>query len=241
MSYGKCRTQLMEIKKIAVSAALALAIAAPAYAAEPLVTDVSGALSAAKLESISTELESLHREVSLPVDYRLYTVISDSKDGARASAKEFLTKNPSDGKPAILIAYSKADRSVYIIEDQKLAPYAATGYMISLAKEIFADGVTAEKLEEFAVRTDSTLIMSVEGDFAFTGKMPVNKEVRDMVDVRDFSKLPKSKAVNEKGKEEQSQTGTGQEGTMTGILAFALALASVAFVVIRRKKKLSKK
>ena len=156
-----------------------------------LVTDETHSiLSETDITALSDEQVRIHNGKELAVNYDFHTYIyaSDSvtaKDKAKEISEQYIKQG---NKVPFIFVLNKTTGAFYFVEDNRLAPYTSAAYMASLGEELFSKGVSTEAVKEFVTRVDSTLTMSVDGDFAFTGQMPINKQASTKyVHVQNFT------------------------------------------------------
>ena len=236
--------------------------AATAYAAETvstqqnanaekimsIVTDKSGSvLSQTDIQALSDEQSRIHKSGDVAVKYVFHTYIyDDSEKNVKDKSKELSDEYKMRGEYApFIFVLNKSDGSYRFVEDTRLAPYVSSAYLSKMADTLFAGGkVNADTVREFVIRADSTIMMSVDGDFAFTGQMPVNEAAtKEFVDIKNFSNGSDVGVHKEKEQEpttsdeetkKQAENGA-DEGVIPALLAFVLAAGTIAFFVKKKK------
>ena len=214
-----------------------------------ITDETNSILSRADIEALSNEQASIHQKGDVAVDYEFYTYIysSDSvkaKDKAKEVADKYVKKG---NKVPIIFVLNKADKSYHFIEDNRLAPYTAAAYISSLAEKTFTKEVSADTVKEFVIRVDSTLMMSVDGDFSFTGQMPINEQasakyvtLQNFADSQEIGKhtpkAPNKENNIEEEKEELSSNTEEDSGIIPALLALIFAIATIILFKIRERK-----
>ena len=242
-SYYNANLSTAVVQKMAEAATKEINKTSEVVGGLSLVTDkTNSVLTMTDIQDLVTEQQKIHKKGDIEVKYDFYTYIYESdSEKAKAKAKEVADEYYRKGVvvPFIFIL-NKSDGSYHFVEDTKLAPYTSAAYLSSLAEKTFQGGVTADKVKEFVIRADSTINMSVDGDFAFIGQMPINKDAsKSHVDIKNFANktenstsFPKDNATKE-DKENKSQDNY----TWGGLLALILAIFTVGIFVKKRRDK----
>ena len=185
----------------------------------------------------------------MAVNYDFYTYIYESdKVTAKNKAKEIADNYVKQGeKVPFIFVLNKTNGSYHFVEDARLAPYTSAAYISTLAEETFAKGVSAEAVKEFIIRVDSTLMMTVDGDFSFTGQMPINKQASvEHITIQNFADSMELGKHAEKVKKDENKTGEETaasateddgEGMLPAILAFVLAVGTIALFKIKKGRR----
>lgn len=209
----------------------------------PLITDnTNSVLAKADISSLEEEQTRIHKDGEVAVKYNFYSYIYEDDTPAEKKAKEIADNYSKIGEavPFILVL-NKQDNSFHFIEDTKLTPYTSAAYLANLAEKMFKVGVTPEGVKEFVIRADSTLMMSVDGDFAFTGQIPINAEAsKKFVTVQNFGDSANvGKHVEQKNKTtentDENKAEAEDNSMLLGVLTLVLAGGTIAFFVKKRR------
>lgn len=206
-----------------------------------LVTDDSSSvLSKDDMQIMQDEEQKIHQSGEATVNYDFYTYIyDDSNVNAKAKAKKIVDDYVQKGSSVpFIFVLNKADKSYHFIEDTKLAPYTSSAYLSNLAEKTFHDGVSATGVKEFAIRADSTIFMSVNGDFAFTGQMPINdKETKAHVDIVNFASKTATADDKQEKKAENKETDNEEksESAIPAVLGFVLAVGTIGWFLKKKR------
>ena len=200
-------------------------------------------LSDSDIKAITEEQARIHQKGEVAVKYNFYTYIYDDSVSAKDKAKEIMDNysRKGDNVPFIFVL-NKHDGSYYFVEDTQLAPYVSSAYVSDLAEKLFAGGgdkVNTNSVKEFIIRADSTIQMSVDGDFAFTGQMPINeKSTKDHMEIQTFNDTAMNgKHTEQTQKDDKKSTTEEYSGMIPALLSFLLAAGTIAFFVKKKRRK----
>lgn len=210
-----------------------------------LVNDSTGLITDEDVANITKELNAIqeHSPKAFEQGLQLYTFIYDSQSKrVEEAAQEVANKNTLDVSTAPLIfVYNKADNRFHFVVDSRVAKYVSANYISSLASQLFANGMTAQKLTEYLVRVDSNIAMAIENELDNISERPVNVNAqKKYVTVKDFAAkddMVGKKAKKDKADKQPEAVKEDNSDMYTGAIAFVLALASIGIVLYRRKKK----
>ena len=205
-----------------------------------ITDDTNSVLSKTDTQEMQDEEQKIHQSGEASVNYDFYTYLyNDGAVKAKDKAKEITDAYVQKGSSVpFIFVLNKADNSFHFVEDTKLAPYTSSAYLVSLAKQTFQNGVSADKVKEFTTRVDSTLFMSVTGDFGYTGQMAVNDAAsKAYVDIVDFSsKTAPAKQDKQKDDAEKEDKQEEPSPAVPAILAFVLAAATIGWFVKKKRQ-----
>lgn len=202
-------------------------------------------LSDSEIKTISEEQARIHQKGEVAVKYNFYTYIYDDSVSAKDKAKEIAGNYSRKGDTVpFVFVLNKHDGSYHFVEDTQLAPYVSSAYVSDLAEKLFAGGgdkVNKNTVREFILRADSTIQMSTDGDFAFTGQMPINeKATKDHMEIRTFDDTAMNgKHVEQQAEKDDKKAAAEEEsnGMIPALISFLLAAGTVAFFVKKKRGK----
>lgn len=205
------------------------------------ITDNTGTISKEKMDSISSELDAIYKELPQEFgEYKMYTFLYNSKSKKPADVLgELVATNQLSGlaKPIIFV-FNTETKSFIFGMDERIASYTPCDFYLSLANKTLAskEKATAEDIEEFLVRSNSMFVLNRKKEMP-KAEIPVADS--KFIKVIDFSNQASSdsKSNENKDEDEGKQKDVKVDDSWKTFLASILfAFAAIVAVFYRKKK-----